>query len=143
MRIPTILAAALILASPAALEAQFTTLVPPPRDPQPAQGARVAAAQQTRDDSLRRVQLSDMRAWVDSAAVAIAGVRDTLAEIDSGDVALERPALPRPVGEPRQPTVTFREGAPAPATATGLPLLALLGIGALGIGAVLIGRARA
>lgn len=133
----SMIAAVLLMVAPAALEAQFTTLVPPQREAQPATAAQATAESQARADSIRRVQLGDMREWVDSAAVAIAALPDSGAvEIDSGEVAIERPPLP-PAGEP---TREFREGAPAPATATRLPVLALVGIGALGIGAALIRR---
>ena len=132
-----IFVAALLMVAPAALEAQITTLVPPAREPTPVTAARDAAEAEARADSIRTVQLSDMREWVDSASVAMAAAPDTAAvEVDSGEVAMERPELPRD----REPTTEFREGAPAPATATRLPLLALIGIGALGIGAVLVRR---
>ena len=140
MRIHAMIAAALLVAAPTILGAQFTTPVPPPRASQPAQAAQATAENEARADSIRRVQLSDMREWVDSAAVAIAAMPDTLTvEVDSGEVVVERPQPPRAP----EPTTEFREGAPAPETATGLPLLALLGIGALGFGALLLGRPRA
>ena len=132
-----LIVAALLMTAPAALEAQITTLVPPAREPQPVTAARDAAEAEARTDSIREVQLGDMREWVDSAAVAIAATPDsTTVEVDSGEVAMERPPLPRAP----EPTEEFREGAPAPATATRLPLLALLGIGALGLGAALVKR---
>jgi hypothetical protein len=124
---------------PVAAEAQFTTVVAPPRAKEVAQSAASADSARAHADSLMRVRLGDMREWVDSAAVAIAGVSDTMRveAVDSGVVAREPERV-----EPR-PTTEFREGALAPATATGLPTLALIGIGMLGIGAILIGRPRA
>lgn len=131
------IAAALLMVAPVALEAQITTLVPPPREPQPVTAAREAADAEARTDSIREVRLGDMREWVDSAAVAIAATPDSVTlEVDSGEVAVEDPPLPRAP----EPTEEFREGAPAPATATRLPVLALVGIGALGIGAALVRR---
>lgn len=125
-------------------EAQFTTVVAPPRPKEAATSAQQVAEARARADSAQAARLSDMRAWVDSAAGAIADFSDTLAvrvEVDSGEVVRDTMlATPQP---PRRPTTEFREGAPAPATATGLPALALLGIGALGIGAMLLGRPRA
>lgn len=129
----------ILITIPAAAQAQFTTVVAPPRAKQVAQSAESEADARARADSLMRARLGDMREWVDSAAVAIAGVPDTtrVEVVDSGVVARE-PERPAP-----RPTTEFREGAPAPATASGLPTLALIGIGALGLGAILIGRPRA
>jgi hypothetical protein len=89
-------------------------------------------------DSAGRTQLSDMRAWVDSAAgvsaspVQPVAVGDTIAAIaDSaaGDV----------VAEPH-----VREaGVRAPDTATPLPAIALAGLAMLGAGVWLLRRARA
>lgn len=129
----------MLITIPAAAEAQFTTVVAPPRAKQVAQSAESEADARARADSLMRARLGDMREWVDSAAVAIAGVPDTMrVEVVDSGVVVREPERPAP-----RPTTEFREGAPAPATATGLPTLALIGIGALGLGAVLIGRPRA
>ena len=139
MRALVVLTVVTLVTIPAAAQAQFTTVVAPPRAKQVAESAESAADARARADSLMRVRLGDMREWVDSAAVAISGVSDTarVVVVDSGEVALE-PERPAP-----RPTTEFREGAPAPATATGLPTLALIGIGALGLGAILLGRPRA
>ena len=131
-----------LITLPAVAQAQFTTVVAPPREKQVAQSAEAAAVARARADSVMQQRLGDMREWVDSAAVALAGVSDTLRVevVDSGVVLRDTAAVPP---EPRRPTTEFREGAPAPATATGLPTLALIGIGALGLGAILLGRPRA
>lgn len=139
MRALLVLTLVTLVTLPVAAEAQFTTVVAPPRAKEVARSAASADSARAHADSLMRVRLGDMREWVDSAAVAIAGVSDTMRveAVDSGVVVREPERV-----EPR-PTTEFREGAPAPATATGLPTLALIGIGMLGIGAVLIGRPRA
>ena len=139
MRALLVLSVVTLVTVPVAAEAQFTTVVAPPRAKEVAQSAASADSARAHADSLMRVRLGDMREWVDSAAVAIAGVSDTMRveAVDSGVVVREPERV-----EPR-PTTEFREGAPAPATATGLPTLALIGIGMLGLGAVLIGRPRA
>ena len=139
MRALVVLTVVTLVTMPVAAEAQFTTVVAPPRAKEVAQSAAAADSARARADSLMRARLGDMREWVDSAAVAIAGGPDTrrVETVDSGVVVREPERV-----EPR-PTTEFREGAPAPATATGLPTLALIGIGMLGIGALLIGRPRA
>ena len=139
MRALLVLTVVTLVTIPVAAEAQFTTVVAPPRAKEVAQSAESEAQARARADSLMRARLGDMREWVDSAAVAVAGVPDTMRveAVDSG-VVVREPARVEP-----RPTTEFREGAPAPATATGLPTLALIGIGMLGLGAVLIGRPRA
>ena len=138
MRAIVVLTLVTLVTVPAVAEAQFTTVVAPPREKEVAQSAQTGAEARARADSLMRARLGDMREWVDSAAVAIAGNIDTtrVEAVDSG-VVVREPEVER------RPTTEFREGAPAPATATGLPTLALIGIGVLGLGAVLIGRPRA
>lgn len=139
MRALLVLTVVMLVTVPVAAEAQFTTVVAPPRPKVVAQSAASADSARAHADSVMQARLGDMREWVDSAAVAIAGVPDTMRveAVDSGEVVREPERV-----EPR-PTTEFREGAPAPATATGLPTLALIGIGVLGLGAVLIGRPRA
>ena len=143
MRSRLLIAAAFLVAAPAVAEAQFTTVVAKPRPVEPATSAQQVAEARARADSTQAARLSDMRAWVDSAAGAIADFSDTVrVEVDSGEIARDT-MIAAPTPPPTRPTTEFREGAPAPATATGLPTLALLGIGALGLGAMLLGRPRA
>ena len=125
-------------ATPAA--AQFTaTVVPPPRAKQPAaEAARPLAA--PRADSAAAARLSDLRAWVDSAAGAIATepAADSQAPSetvgDSADTAMVTGPTSRSVAAAQRETQEFRNAAPAPATASSLPLLALLGLGSLLLG---------
>lgn len=129
-------ALALLGASTSPAMAQFTTVITSP--------ARKAAAADTmaahRDTVMHQTTLSNMRAWVDSAAgIAASGqavaARDT-ARADSMVIALNNPR------RQREATTYFREGAPAPNTATPLPLLALLGAASLAAGAFLLGGRR-
>ncbi|HEU5183372.1 MAG TPA: hypothetical protein VFU01_02315 [Gemmatimonadaceae bacterium] len=132
MRIPTLsLILAALLAAPAA-SAQFTGLVTPPPRPAPpvelvASGGDVSA------DTTAARRMTDMKAWVDSAAVAVAAQapQDTA----TPPVVIETPAV---VAEPApEQAPAFREGAPAPDTATVLPALILLGAGLIAGGAAL------
>ena len=134
----TLVAALLCAASPAA--AQFTTAVVPVKAK-----PRVDSVA-TRADSMRKEQrkladrMKDMKAWVDSAAVALAAQpspqsADTSAAAQNaagatrkGDRVTETAA--GEVAESRKETTRFKNGAPAPATATELPLLVVLGVGA-------------
>lgn len=132
MRTPTLsLILAALLAAPAA-SAQFTGLVtPPPRPARPVE--MVASGGDVSADTTAARRMTDMKAWVDSAAVAVAAQapQDTA----TPPVVIETPAA---VAEPApEQAPAFREGAPAPDTATVLPALVLLGAGLIAGGAAL------
>jgi hypothetical protein len=132
VRIPTqsfVLAA--LLAAPAA-SAQFTGLVTPPPRPAPPVEIVARAGDVSADTTASR-RMTDMKAWVDSAAVAVGAQapQDTTAP----PVIVETP--PAVVPAPQQEVTAFREGAPAPDTATPLPALLLLGAGLVAGGAAL------
>lgn len=132
MRIPTLsFIVAALLAAPGA-SAQFTGVVtPPPRPAPPVE--MIAEAGAVDADTTAAARMSDMKAWVDSAAVAVAA----LAPQDTATppaVVIETPAA-EPA--PQQEVTAFREGAPAPDTATVLPALLLLGAGLVAGGAAL------
>jgi hypothetical protein len=117
--------------------AQFTTVTRPA--PRTAQVADSAPTRSQRD-SVARVTLTDLKTWVDSAANVAMVSDDSLPETtDSAATIVQAPRRPM---EPRR-TTAFSEGAVAPATATRLPVLALLGLAALGLGALLLPRKRA
>ena len=132
MRIPTLsFIVAALLAAPGA-SAQFTGLVTPPPRPAPpveiiAEGGAVST------DTTAAARMTDMKAWVDSAAVAVAAQapQDTA----TPPVVLQTPAAAEPA--PQEEVSAFREGAPAPNTATPLPALILLGMGLVAGGAAL------
>jgi len=118
-------AAALLI--PAMLPAQFTTYVATPRKAavdtgKPKSPATVAKA---RADSASRMSLTNMKAWVDSAAGRSAPaptVADTaLANVDTTTLP------PRQSTAPSRGTTTFSNGAIAPNTATSLPTLLVIG----------------
>lgn len=144
MRIPQVAALLVALTCASAVaQAQYTAAVVPP--PKPKTIDTVA-----RKDSLAKanVQLAErmtnMKAWVDSAAqtlavnappdtgTALAVHRDSVTVVASGEVT-----GPPAVAESTTTTKHFRNGAPAPATATPLPLLALLGASSLVLGIAL------
>lgn len=101
--------------------AQITTYVAPPR-PLATSPLLVAAADSARD-SVAQVAMTNMKVWVDSAAgVSVpAHVGDTTEANDPG-----------------RPVTTFVDGSVAPATASDLPTVALLGVLVCAIGAALL-----
>ena len=111
----------------ARVDAQITTYVVPPRAPAPSP-QMVAAADSAQRDSVAKVTMTNMKAWVDSAAgVPVpAHVGDSLA-LDPG-----RPDT----------STTFADGSVAPATASHLPTLFGLGVASLVVGGGLLRRRR-
>lgn len=115
--------AALVLAArPAA--AQITTYIAPPRASVESRQL-LAATDSARRDSVDRATVTNMTAWVDSAA----GV-----------------AVPSSVGmdsiDPGRPVTVFENGSVAPATASALPALMVIGVLAFGAGLFLLARPR-
>lgn len=125
-----LLSVALAVLLPAAASAQFTTFVQqaPKKD---SVEAVIVAEKRARADSAVRATITDMRAWVDSAAGVAAPVTDTV----TAPVTEPVPAAQQPE---RRATTRFSEGAVAPDTASILPLLAVLGLALLSIGIVLL-----
>lgn len=132
MRTPTLsFVLAALLAAPAA-SAQFTGLVTPPPRPAPPVEIIARAGDVSADTTTAR-RMTDMKAWVDSAAVAVAAQAPQ--DTTTPPVIVETP--PAVVPPPQQEVTAFREGAPAPDTATLLPALLLLGAGLVAGGAAL------
>lgn len=128
------LLAVLATVVPAIASAQFTTFVPPASHTDSVRAA-VVAEQKAQADSVTHTTLTNMKAWVDSAA----GV--SVAQSDSAAAA--NAAAPGAIA-PSPTTTSFADGAAAPETASPLPLLALVGLAALSLGTVLLaGRGRA
>lgn len=147
-----------------------TGLTPPPPKAPAEEVAKAESVVVAARDSVAREQRLDMKAWVDSAAASLQSGGAAVAPIPvtAGDTAPRpapvRPPEPVPPAEPapvrplppvppapvRPPPLPpsspsssspgFRPGAPAPDTATPLPLLALLGAGLLGSGLNLLRR---
>lgn len=129
------LASAVLLAAPAAASAQFTSFTAHPPRPADTTGARAPlvaltdSARRAQSDSVNRASIANMKAWVDSAAVA------------------HGTSIPTPVDTALTTTTTTATatgdvGLPAPDTATPLPTLLLLGSGSLAAGAGLLLRRR-
>ena len=123
-----VLSFALVALAPSVGEAQFTTFVAPPKkvDTVVAGDSVVVAAAPTAD-SVARATIANMKAWVDSAGGDAVDLR----------AATSRSTTTPTVGEP---VATFSDGAPAPNTATMLPLIAAFGASAVGVGVVLLRR---
>ena len=114
--------------APRVAGAQFTTFIPPQNKVADSVKAAVVAEQKAQADSVAAKQITNMKTWVDSAA-GIAGPPVTTA--DSLAAGLPAPAN-------GADTATFRNGIPAPETASDLPLIALLGTALLALGIVMI-----
>jgi hypothetical protein len=127
-----ILAATLV--APAALSAQVTTFIAPPR--KAADSAKVApVVAKARADSVARMRLTDMKAWVDSAAgvssTQVASANDTT----TANAVAATSAVP--TTPDRTTTTTFSNGAIAPNTASPLPAYLLAGLASLIVGMLL------
>jgi hypothetical protein len=129
---------ALSVALAGTARAQFTTVMTAPAKKPKA--AAVAGVPQAKRDSITRTQLSDMRAWVDSAAGV--AVLTQAGDVTQDSLVTPSPVQPAPAAAPAA-TTQFRNGATAPNTASPLPLLVLLGVGALALGAAVLARSRA
>jgi LPXTG-motif cell wall-anchored protein len=134
-----ILLAATLL-TPAALSAQFTTFVAPPRKAAVDSAPATVAAAKARADSVARMSLTDMKAWVDSAAgtsTQVASVTDTTMAAANAT----SPAAPAPNANDRT-TTSFSNGAIAPNTASPLPAYLAAGLASFSVGLFLLRRRR-
>jgi hypothetical protein len=135
----TVLSLALAALTPIASKAQFTTFIAPARPSADSAKAATVAVQRARSDSTAQVSITNMKAWVDSAA----GVAPPATASESLQVATTTNAT-SPTRTTGSATTSFSNGAVAPATASHLPMLALLGLASLSVGIVLVaGRKRA
>ena len=128
-RVVLVAAALMFAANP--LSAQITTYIAPPRAPLP-NPQTVAVADSVRRDSVQQATMTNMKAWVDSAAGVSIPAR--VGEVDSMTLANDpgRPDTSRSV------VTNFSNGSVAPDTASQLPTLALAGLAALVLGALLL-----
>jgi len=129
-----------------AATAQFTTFIPPQTKAADSGKTAVAAQQRAEADSIQRVQLTNMKTWVDSAAGVIAPPTATRADSLMGLPPDSLTHAQAQIATDSAPTL--KNGARAPETASNLPLFALLGAMGLGIGTVMLagtklGRERA
>ena len=121
----TLFTSTVLLLAAVSAGAQITTYIAPPR---PAAELRmIAAADSAQRDSVAVASMTNMKAWVDSAAGV--PVPATVGVIDSAAL----------VNDPGRPVTVFSDGSVAPATASALPAIALLGVLALGTGLLLLG----
>ena len=134
-----ILFTAATLLTPAALSAQFTTFVAPPRKAV-ADSAPTTVAAKARADSVARMSLTDMKTWVDSAA----GTSPQVANVNDTTMAAAKAAAPATEaasGNVRT-TTTFSNGAIAPNTASPLPAYLAAGLASFSVGLFLLRRRR-
>ena len=135
-----ILFGASVFLTPAPLLGQITTFVSPPRKVNvDSAKAAVVAANPAHADSVARMSLTNMKAWVDSAA----GV-DTTTQVASADTAAATQPIPTPTPNARETTTSFANGAVAPNTASPLPALFVAGLFTFvaGLGALGLARRR-
>jgi hypothetical protein len=131
-----LLALALLAGLPGIAAAQFTTFIPPQPKAVDSVKAVVVAQTKARSDSVVNVQLTNMKTWVDSAA-GVAPIPMTAADslATSNAAAIPTTAMPAT-------TTAMTNGSRAPATASALPMIALLGAGVLGFGVFLLAGPR-
>ena len=121
----TLFTSTVLLLAAGSAGAQITTYIAPPR---PAAELRmIAAADSAQRDSVAVASMTNMKAWVDSAAGI--PVPATVGRIDSAAL----------VNDPGRPVTVFSDGSVAPATASALPAIAIFGVLALGTGLLLLG----
>src|SRR2546423_5716088 len=121
------------LLTPAALSAQFTTFVAPPRKAT-ADSAPTVAVAKARADSVARMNLTDMKAWVDSAA----GTGTQVASAEDTTMAVANAAVSSQPNATGRTTTTFSNGAVAPNTASPLPVYLLAGLASFAAGLLLL-----
>ena len=126
-----LLAMAALMGVPSVASAQFTTFIPPKNTVADSVKAIVATQQKVQADSITHAQITNMQTWVDSAA----GVAPRSMTAADTVVAGSRTVI-------NADTTTFANGTRAPATASDLPLLALMGATALLLGTVLLAGGR-
>ena len=129
------LAAALLAFVPLTASAQFTAVITPPKKEQP---VVVAQATPQQRDSVQKVKLTDMKEWVDSAATALSSKPPVTADTTA---VVTRPA-PVATSPATHHASTSTKSAALPDTASPLPFVALLGLGML-IAGLLMMRRRA
>jgi hypothetical protein len=142
MRLPRGIVAVLLLTlSARTVAAQITSFVPPRRPPRPDTTRPVAQKAAEKRDSVTRLTLTSMQAWVDSAigmpAPSPVPIRDTTStDGGSADSVSRNDVLP-----PAPPRF-FSNGAIAPATASNLPAILGAGVVSLIAGLVLLRPGR-
>jgi hypothetical protein len=117
-----------LMLSAGVANAQITTYIAPPSPPKPT-AAMVASADSARKDSVATAAMTNMKVWVDSAAGV--AVPSTVGTIDSAAL----------VNDPGRPVATtFSDGTVAPATASELPTLLVVGALFVLVGTALLSK---
>ena len=117
---------AILAVAPAVAQAQFTTFIPPQNKVADSAKAVVATQVKAHSDSAVNMQLANMKTWVDSAA-GIAQPAPGAAEASINATPTANTSV-----------MAMRNGRRAPATASLLPLFALIGAIALATGVFLL-----
>ena len=125
MNLRRLLGLALLAGLPGIAGAQFTTFIPPVDKKADSVKAAVVAEQKVQQDSIATAQMTNMKTWVDSAA-GIVPTPTTAAD----SLAMNYPPPPATSLD----SAAFANGARAPATASMLPMLLLIGLGFIGAG---------
>jgi phosphotransferase system glucose/maltose/N-acetylglucosamine-specific IIC component len=120
-----LLGLALIAGLPGIAHAQFTTFIPPVNKTADSVKAAVVAEQKVQQDSIATAQITNMKTWVDSAAGIVPTPTTPLDSVNAG-ATVSTTTL--------DSTTAFANGTRAPATASMLPLLLLVGLGFVGAG---------
>jgi hypothetical protein len=141
--ITAILFAAMAALTPATMFAQITTFVAPPRKAAVDSAKATVAAAKAKADTTARMTLSDMKAWVDSAAGVSTATQ--VATTDTTAVSTTQPGSAVAPNRTNPATTTFSNGAIAPNTASPLPFYAAGGFVLLliGVGTLRLARRRA
>lgn len=127
------LAAALLAFLPLTASAQFTAVITPPKKEQ---AVAVAQATPGQRDSVQQVKMTDMKEWVDSAATALSAKAPSTTD---SAVVVTRPA-PVSAKPASHHTAASTTSTTLPDTASPLPFVALLGLGMIIAGLVLMRR---
>jgi hypothetical protein len=123
-----LLALAIIAGMPGLAGAQFTTFIPPLNKVADSVKAIAVAQTKVQSDSAVNVQLTNMKTWVDSAAGINPGPATAADSVASAMAPTTTTAS----------VPTARNGRRAPATASVLPTIALIGAITLGLGLCLL-----
>jgi hypothetical protein len=126
----------LIVGLPAAAAAQFTTFIPPQSKVADQAKGAVAGQKIAPADTSISTRLTNLKTWVDSAAGVAGPPRGA-----PDSLAATRVVLPTTdsLAKNRPDSAVLRKGMRAPATASDLPLLALIGSVTLALGGLLLG----
>jgi hypothetical protein len=132
-----IVALAVMAVMPAAAKAQITTFIAPPNPVKDSIKAAAVAEQRATADSITHAQITDMKAWVDSAAgvAPIAARTDTKTWVDSAAAT----SLSTSADTSGRSVTSTSNGIIAPSTASPLPFILVLGTAAMVLGLVLLG----